>query len=398
MPKNSIACILVLPLLVLGVSLSFAQTDSASKIISDCIARLSQIHSGSIRYTMTGNTVYKLEMKTDTAIFSFDELGDKMTERFVLDRGLNLYFYDGEDFFAIDRGGESYTKTAFDGKSALQKIGSDIPGPFANQGAALRKYASNKIDTLSCRDSIIMGKDCKVLEVRAHDEGAAENSRKHLVVKYYLSWDGEILGYRYEVQELGRPIAQEVHILHAQYNAESRKELARLIDITKEHLRTFKQDTLSISAQTRNSADNLLPIGTKAPDFAAISIEGDTIDLYTVHGKVILLDFWFAACMPCRNFTPFLKSMQEKYRSKGLVVLGVDPYDKATSLVASTSNSLQVNYPEMMLPEIYQAEYGVSVYPTVYLIDEKKNVIHTQMGYSTSREQELEAAIQNALQ
>jgi peroxiredoxin len=64
-------------------------------------------------------------------------------------------------------------------------------------------------------------------------------------------------------------------------------------------------------------------IGSKAPDFSAPTPAGETLSLNQVLGKVTLVDFWAAWCRPCRAENPNIVRVYQKYKDKGLSVLGV---------------------------------------------------------------------------
>lgn len=64
-------------------------------------------------------------------------------------------------------------------------------------------------------------------------------------------------------------------------------------------------------------------IGSRAPDFSAPTPEGQPLSLNEVLGKVTLVDFWAAWCRPCRAENPNVVRVYQKYKDKGLSILGV---------------------------------------------------------------------------
>jgi peroxiredoxin len=71
-------------------------------------------------------------------------------------------------------------------------------------------------------------------------------------------------------------------------------------------------------------------IGTMAPAFSLVDLNGRTISLEQFSGKVVFLDFWAPWCIPCRQELPELDKLRKKFRNDGLEVIGIsiDPSEK----------------------------------------------------------------------
>lgn len=79
--------------------------------------------------------------------------------------------------------------------------------------------------------------------------------------------------------------------------------------------------------------DEALAAGKRplAPAFALESLQGDgTISLRQYRGKVVVVNFWASWCGPCKDEAPLLQETWERYRDRGVVVLGVDAQDFKT--------------------------------------------------------------------
>ena len=63
----------------------------------------------------------------------------------------------------------------------------------------------------------------------------------------------------------------------------------------------------------------------KAPDFAGIEkwINSEPLNMESLKGKVVLVDFWTYTCINCIRTLPYLKEWDRKYRDYGLVIVGV---------------------------------------------------------------------------
>lgn len=62
-----------------------------------------------------------------------------------------------------------------------------------------------------------------------------------------------------------------------------------------------------------------------APAFAGIEkwLSTDPLTVQQLRGKVVLIDFWTYTCINCINVMPHVKAWHDKYKDKGLVVVGV---------------------------------------------------------------------------
>jgi peroxiredoxin len=66
-----------------------------------------------------------------------------------------------------------------------------------------------------------------------------------------------------------------------------------------------------------------LAAGDPAPAFAAVVLDGDSLDLGDLRGSPVLLNVWAPGCPPCREEMPALQALHEQLGPHGLRVLGV---------------------------------------------------------------------------
>src|SRR3569623_2147146 len=66
-----------------------------------------------------------------------------------------------------------------------------------------------------------------------------------------------------------------------------------------------------------------LKIGDPVPPFSLQTLDGKTLDIASLKGKVVLLDFWATWCGPCRQAMPELKSLLQKNSGKPQVEVRV---------------------------------------------------------------------------
>ena len=117
-----------------------------------------------------------------------------------------------------------------------------------------------------------------------------------------------------------------------------------------------------------------------APDLAAGDwINSEPLKLKDLRGHVVLIEFWTFGCINCRNTLPFVKSWHDRYRDKGLVVIGVHSpefaEEREVENLRREVGSLGINYP-VVSDNDYQTwnAYDVVAWPTTFLLDKQGRI------------------------
>jgi len=145
-------------------------------------------------------------------------------------------------------------------------------------------------------------------------------------------------------------------------------------------------------------APELLPNDAMAPNWTLVSLKDKTVKLSDLKGKLVLIDFFYKSCYPCMLALPALQDLHERYNSKGLIVIGIDPYDtKEKDDIDNFLTKRGVTYTVLLGGKDVAKEYHVSGYPTMYLIDKNGKIVLNQVGYGEGVEEELEKIIKEYL-
>lgn len=87
-----------------------------------------------------------------------------------------------------------------------------------------------------------------------------------------------------------------------------------------------------VNAQTATPAPTL-KIGDPAPKLAASKwVQGEAVKGFD-KGTAYIVEFWATWCGPCKTSIPHLNELHNKYKSKGLVVIGQDVWERDESKV-----------------------------------------------------------------
>ncbi len=134
-----------------------------------------------------------------------------------------------------------------------------------------------------------------------------------------------------------------------------------------------------------------------AANFNLKTLDGRTIQLSALKGKVVLLDFWATWCPPCRQEIPHFKELYTQYHSKGLEVIGVALDEGGEKDVAPFAQQNQINYPLSATgsQELAQAYGGIRGIPTTFLIDKQGRIAQKYIGYQDKEvfEKEIQALL-----
>lgn len=110
--------------------------------------------------------------------------------------------------------------------------------------------------------------------------------------------------------------------------------------------------------------------GFLAPDFTLNTLEGKTVTLSDLRGRVVLLNIWASWCPPCRAEMPAMQRVWEEYQEQGVVVLAINSTVQDTPVDAQNfvnENNLTFPIPLDISGEVTHL-YRVSSLPTSFFI------------------------------
>jgi cytochrome c biogenesis protein CcmG/thiol:disulfide interchange protein DsbE len=136
-------------------------------------------------------------------------------------------------------------------------------------------------------------------------------------------------------------------------------------------------------------------VGRVAPAFRLVSLDGATVDLASLRGGAVVLNFWASWCIPCRDEAPLLRAAQERYAADKVLFIGVVYQDTAASAQAFVDR-YGILYPSLLDPDGRTAlDYGVFGIPETYFIAADGTIRAKQIGAvdATSLERQIGEAL-----
>jgi DsbE subfamily thiol:disulfide oxidoreductase len=147
--------------------------------------------------------------------------------------------------------------------------------------------------------------------------------------------------------------------VNAQASAQVSEELARLL---------------------RNARIQVLNQRTEPNDFTLPLLNGETITLSSLKGKVVVLNFWATWCPPCREEMPSMETLYKRYKDMGLEMLAVNLRENNNTV----RQFIQRHGYTFPVPLDQHGRvgsvYGVEAIPTTYIIDREGKITGRIVG------------------
>ena len=150
----------------------------------------------------------------------------------------------------------------------------------------------------------------------------------------------------------------------------------------------------AVSTEARSSTCDAT--GPAKLDFVLKDKNNAPLNLADYKGKVVILNFWATWCGPCKEEIPSFVDLYDRYKNKGLVIVGVSIDDTPQQLQQFT-REWKMQYPvaqmQSDIEDAYGPFYGV---PTSFLIGRDGTICTKHLGPASREqfEQEIKALLQ----
>jgi thiol-disulfide isomerase/thioredoxin/outer membrane protein assembly factor BamD (BamD/ComL family) len=188
------------------------------------------------------------------------------------------------------------------------------------------------------------------LEVIKHPGRLVDTRRRDLLQARALDLEGKTAkAYAFLISCYARHPTDEVRAGIQRYG----KKLAK------------SEGQISTAIWSAIAASSTPAIPFSLPDFT----DGKNVSLADFEGHVVIVDFWYPTCGPCRETFPFLEQVAARFKKRGVVVLAINQNQMEESLVLPLLKSKGFDFiPLMGTQEWVSEQYHVQSFPTTFLV------------------------------
>lgn len=114
-------------------------------------------------------------------------------------------------------------------------------------------------------------------------------------------------------------------------------------------------------------------------EFEGVIETGDAVSSDDYRGEVLVVNFWYAACPPCRLEAPDLEALSQQFAPDGVRFLGVNIYDQAPTAM-SFAEEFGVTYPSILdvndgsVRLAFAGQVAPNAVPTTLVLDQQGRV------------------------
>jgi len=139
---------------------------------------------------------------------------------------------------------------------------------------------------------------------------------------------------------------------------------------------------LLLLSSTSSFAQSARPrLHKTAADFTLKTPAGEDLQLSSLHGQFVLIDFWASWCMPCRAEIPHLKELYAQYHSAGLEIVSVstdahpEAWKRAMAQEQMSWRQVLDSYSGTGNFSDVAGKYGIQSIPYILLLDKEGIVL-----------------------
>lgn len=136
-----------------------------------------------------------------------------------------------------------------------------------------------------------------------------------------------------------------------------------------------------LTRQPVDSGDTLPRVGQPLADFTLSDLEGRTVQLSALRGKVVFINVWATWCQPCIDEMPTIQRLYDLLHARGLEVLAVSLDPLGEQKVAPFMRDYQLTFPALLdAASSVERLYGTAGVPESFIVDKRGLLVEKVVG------------------
>jgi len=136
-----------------------------------------------------------------------------------------------------------------------------------------------------------------------------------------------------------------------------------------------------LTREPADSGDTAPHIGKPLADFTLPDLQGHSVQLAALRGKVVFVNVWATWCPPCVEEMPTIQQLYERLHSRGLEILAVSLDALGAQVVAPFMQSHRLSFPTLLdTKNLVQRLYRTTGVPESFIVDKRGILVEKVVG------------------
>jgi peroxiredoxin len=136
-----------------------------------------------------------------------------------------------------------------------------------------------------------------------------------------------------------------------------------------------------LTREPADSGDSAPRVGQPVPDFTLPALQGRSVQLSALRGKVVFINVWATWCPPCIEEMPSIQQLYDRFQGRGLEVLTISVDPLGAQVVEPFMREHQLRFPVLLDTKgTIERLYRTAGYPESFIVDKGGRLVEKVIG------------------